>query len=365
MPKQVKTVPRYLSTGDLDAVVEGIRALTDPYQRAACLIARWVGPRRSEILRLELDCLDTYPDGHPRLRISAGKTYTERIVPLHPEAADTLRACIEQTRARRQRPLVDEVTGKPTSYVFQLRGRLFSHYFLFDSALQQACEHAGLVDAGGGKTVTSHRFRHTVGTQLAEEGARIQTIMAILGHTSPAMSLFYARITDTAVLRDYQAALQPGAHLAGPAAEAIRNNDLSGQAVQWLTSNYYKTALELGHCLRLPEEGPCECDLFLTCSKFLTTAEYAPRLQQRYCLEQRLAEDATQRDWPREAERHTATARRIADLLTELGQPVAIEVNEPAAVSAGRPDSVARAASDSLFKPASRPHGAIQGVDAG
>jgi integrase len=318
MPKQVEAVPRYLSGPQLDAVVEGIRALTDPYQRAASLIARWVGPRRSEIRRLELDCLDTYPDGHPRLRIPAGKTYTERIVPLHPEAADALRLCIEQTRARRQRPLVDAVTGKPTSYVFQLRGRLFSDYFLFDSALHQACQHAGLLDTTGAKTVTTHRFRHTVGTQLAEEGARLQTIMAILGHTSPAMSLFYARITDTTVLRDYQAALQPGAHLAGPAAEAIRNNELSEQAVQWLASNYYKTALELGHCLRLPEEGPCECDLFLTCSKFLTTAEYAPRLRERLALEQRLAEDAAQRGWGREVERHTATASRVAALLEEL-----------------------------------------------
>jgi hypothetical protein len=267
-------------------MVEGIRALTDPYQRAASLIARWVGPRRNEIRRLELDCLDAYPDGHPRLRIPAGKTYTERMVPLHPEAADALRVCIERTRVRRQRPLIDAVTAKPTSSVFQLRGRLFSDYFLFDSALHQACEHAGRLDATGAKTVTTHRFRHTMGTQLAEEGTRLQTIMAILGHTSPAMSLFYARITDTAVLRDYQAALRPGAHLAGPAAEAIRNNELSEQAVQWLASNYYKTALELGHCLRIPEEGPCECDLFLTCSKFLTTVEYAPRLRERLCLEQ-------------------------------------------------------------------------------
>lgn len=88
--------------------------------------------------------------------------------------------------------------------------------------------------------------------------------------------------------------------------------------MQWLTSNYYKTALELGHCLRLPEEGPCECNLFLTCSKFLTTAEYAPRLRERLALEQRLADDATQRGWPREVERHNATASRIAVLLNKL-----------------------------------------------
>lgn len=301
--------------------MDGIRTLEDPYQRAANLVARWAGPRRSEIQRLELDCLDTYPEGHPRLRIPAGKTYTERSVPLHPEAANALRECIEATRARNQHPLVDEVTRKPAYYVFQLRGKLMSTYRLFDAALQSACEHAGLLRPDGSRAVTSHRFRHTVGTQLAEEGARLQTIMAILGHRSSDMSLFYARITDTTVLKDYQAALHPGAQIAGPAADAIRNNQLSAKTVDWLASNYYKTALELGHCLRLPEEGPCECDLYLTCSKFLTTARYAPRLRDRLCLERQLIRDAAAQGWPREVERHTAIARRITDLLTELGEP--------------------------------------------
>jgi integrase-like protein/uncharacterized protein DUF6292 len=191
---------------------------------------------------------------------------------------------------------------------------------LFDTALKTACEHAGLVDEHGTALITSHRFRHTVGTQLAEEGARLQTIMSVLGHRSSTMSrLIYARITDTTVLRDYKNALTPGAHIAGPAAEALRNNELPQRSLDWLTSNYYKTALELGHCLRLPEEGPCECDLFLTCSKFLTTTDYAPRLKERLFLERKLAHDALQHGWSREAERHGATANRINQLLDELG----------------------------------------------
>jgi hypothetical protein len=41
--------------------------------------------------------------------------------------------------------------------------------------------------------------------------------------------------------------------------------------VDWLNSNFFKTELELGHCLRLPQEGLCECDLYLNCAKFVTT----------------------------------------------------------------------------------------------
>ena len=66
-------------------------SLPCPYQRAALLVARWSGARRGEICRLAVDCLDVYPDGTARLRIPAGKTLKERVVPLHEEAAEALR----------------------------------------------------------------------------------------------------------------------------------------------------------------------------------------------------------------------------------------------------------------------------------
>jgi len=82
-----------------------------------------------------------------------------------------------------------------------------------------------------------------------------------------------------------------------------------------------KTELELGHCLRLPREGPCECDLSLTCAKFVTTPQYAPRLRERLCLERQLADDAQERGWPREVERHHRTSTRLQALFEELGEP--------------------------------------------
>ena len=173
----------------------------------------------------------------------------------------------------------------------------------------------------GRGTVSAHRFRHTVGTQLAERGAKLHTIMKVLGHTSVNMALVYAQISDQEVLRDYQAVLAPGATIAGPAAAELRNGTLPDTAVDWLKTNFFKTELELGRCLRTPAEGPCECDLYLTCAKFVTTPEYAPRLQARREVEHTLALDAAARGWVREVERHRCTADRIEKLLTDLGQP--------------------------------------------
>jgi hypothetical protein len=100
--------------------------------------------------------------------------------------------------------------------------------------------------------------------------------MKVLGHYSVSMALIYAQISDQEVLRDYKSVLAPGAVIAGPAALDLKSGVLPDDAVHWLKTNFFKTELELGHCLRLPAEGPCECDLYLTCAKFVTTADFAP-----------------------------------------------------------------------------------------
>jgi integrase len=319
-PRNPQTIPRYLPQNELDALMSAVEGLTDPLQRTALLLLRWSGARRDEIRRLTCDCLDTYAGGHPRLRIPVGKGHAERLIPLHPDAAAALQEAIDHAKTTNATPRHDPTTGRFESYVFIRKGRLLSSATLFDDAFEKACTAAGLVDAKGTRTVSAHRLRHTLGTQLAENGARIQTIMTILGHKSAAMSMIYSRISDPEVRRQYEAALTAGNRMAGPAAEALMNGKLDDQALHWLQTNFLKTELELGHCLRLPAEGPCECELMLSCPKFLTTSEYVPRLRARLDREEDLIADAQLRGWPREVERHEATQRHIKKLLSELDE---------------------------------------------
>jgi integrase len=227
---------------------------------------RWTGARRDEIRRLTLDCLDAYPDGHPRLRIPVGKSHCERLIPLHPQAANALQEIIDLARCQNAIARHDPTVGRSVNYVFVRHGRLLSVQVLFDMALRDACTTAGFLDQRGAPTVRAHRFRHTVGTQLAEEGARIQTIMAILGHQSPAMSLLYSRLSDPEVRRQYEARSN-GTRIAGPAAETLLTGSSRHRSGPLAPTNFFKTELELRHCLRLPAEGPCECDLVLTCPR--------------------------------------------------------------------------------------------------
>lgn len=319
-PRLPDRVPRYIPEEQLPALMDAIRSLECPYRRAALLVARWSGARRDEIRRLEADCLDSYPDGTPRLRIPAGKTHEERTVPLNEEAAAALREL--QALGREGRGLLDPRTGKLTRHLFMRYGKMLSASYLFETSLQEVCARAGIGDADGTDAVTAHRFRHTVGMQMAERDAKLDTIKKLLGHKSSDMTMTYAQISDREVLKDYQKVLGPGATIAGPLAQTLRGGELPTSDVEWIKANFYETELELGYCLRLPQEGPCQCELYFGCAKFVTTKEYAPRLRKRREREFELIEDAASNGWEREVERHGCTVTRIEQLLSELDEPV-------------------------------------------
>src|SRR5258708_3019936 len=300
----------------------------DHYETLADLPASLVGPLFQNAQLLEraieegLGDDGTFVAINSRVRQSIPYVHIP-LVPLNEEAA---RAIQEVQALRRQlaveRGFPDRLTGIETRYLFVRHGKLLSVEYLFQWALQAACAQVGLVDSKGKATITAHRFRHTVGKQLAEKGAKLHTIMTVLGHASPHMTMVYAQISDPVVRQDYQAVLGPGATIAGPSAEALRAGKLSSADIQWLQDNFFKTELELGRCLRLPQEGPCECELYLTCAKFVTTSAYAPRLRRRRRIEQELVEDAAAHGWQREVERHQCTIRRLEQLLTDLGESI-------------------------------------------
>ena len=68
--------------------------------------------------------------------------------------------------------------------------------------------HVARVLRQSGVDATAHRLRHTYATALAAAGMPVEQIMVRLGHSSPAMSLRYARITVRATDLDDQAGVE-------------------------------------------------------------------------------------------------------------------------------------------------------------
>jgi hypothetical protein len=69
------------------------------------------------------------------------------------------------------------------------------------------------------------------------------------------MALVYIGLTDEDVRQDYQSVLGSDAIIAGPGAERVHSVEFAEAELRWLRENYFQTELELGRCLRLPQEG--------------------------------------------------------------------------------------------------------------
>lgn len=259
IPKIAKTLPRYIPEHELATLMTAVEELPDPYQRAALIVARWSGARRDEIRRLVSDCLDTYPDGHSRLRIPVGKGYTERSIPLHPQAAAALQPLIELARQHAARPRFDPSAGRPVQYLFQVRGKLLSNAFLFEHGLKAVCARSqprrcrGKTDDQRAPVPPHHwhptrRGRRPPANDHGRAGAPHSTHVADLCLSDPTVKQQYQHALDRH--------LGPDVTMAGPAAQALREHRLHPDAVHWLQTNFLKPNSNSATVSACPPKGP-------------------------------------------------------------------------------------------------------------
>jgi integrase len=322
LPKRARDLPRYIPERDLSKLMEAVYALKCPYQKNALILLRWTGARREEIRRLDINALDFYSDGTPKLYIPIGKTHTSRWVPTQEEAASAFRELLEIRKTTGNlKGLPDRKTGKLTDYLFMRKNSIISGPYLFDFSMRAACKEAGLLTEIGKSKYTSHQFRHTIGTQMANRGASLPTIMKMLGHLSPDMTIRYTYIHDETVKKEYQNTIDMGVIIAGGEyADQLKRQDMRQDEIDWIKANFHKTYLMMGHCFHHTREPMCDfADACYFCPKFVTTSDHLPRLIEKYNVELQLIEDAKEREWGKEIDRHTNVAQRVKQIIRDLG----------------------------------------------
>lgn len=323
LPRRPRPLPRFIPEDDLIKLMAAVHALKCPYQRNALILLRWTGARSEEIRRLDINALDYYNDGTPKLFIPIGKTNSSRWIPIHEDAVTAFKALLEiRKTSGNLKGLPDRKTGKITDYLFMKQNYLLSSTTLFQKSMSFACKKAGLLTDQGLHKYTSHQFRHTIGTQMANQGAALATIMKMLGHQSPDMTIRYAHIHDETVKRDYQGAINKEMIIAGGEyAEQIKKESLRKDEIDWIKANFHKTYLLMGHCFHHTRETMCDfADACYFCPKFVTTKSHLPQLKEKHAVELKLIEDAKSRSWEKEVERHTNVAQRVKQIIRDLDE---------------------------------------------
>ncbi|WP_061005096.1 tyrosine-type recombinase/integrase, partial [Mycolicibacterium mucogenicum] len=292
---------------------------TDPTLRAMIATTRWAGCRISELVALPLDCLHHSDAGH-WIEYWMTKTSAWRRFPI----PDTLASVILAQQAR-----VRDTYGPDAIHLFPgarssaaagrtqpwstsgLRHRLsalFREHGITSSTI------TGELISGG----DVHRFRHTVGMTLLNNGWTQQEVRDFLGHQSDTMTSTYARITDDTLARK-----------AREFWENKPENSSEGDAGVERLRARLTAALPNGFCT-LPSTQRCEfrpnpcldCSFHDPGGRVFLGIHIAHRDQL-----QRLAADAAERGDTAAAELNTTMLDKVTKLIGEIDPDAPLETS--------------------------------------
>jgi site-specific recombinase XerD len=182
-----KPLPRALREDQVDRFFDVIKSKRD---WAMFRLMLRCGLRVEEVANLTLGAIDLK---QLRLMVLNGKGSKDRVVYISADAAEGLTAYLKLRRHCRMKKvfLVEKgvYKGKPIS----VRG------------IQKRMEYYA---KKSGVTVSCHRLRHTMATQLLNAEAEVETIQDLLGHNWITTTQRYCKVSNVKVKKDYFKAMR-------------------------------------------------------------------------------------------------------------------------------------------------------------
>jgi integrase/recombinase XerD len=182
LPKRRRTLPRTLSPGEAERLIEAASGTTPRTLRDRALVELLYGAglRVSEAVGLERNGVDL----DEKLVRCMGKGSKERVVPVGREAVEALRRYLS-----RGRPFLDK-RHRPELFLNAQGGALTRAGAFF--ILRRLAETAGLEPG----RVHPHLLRHSFATHLLEGGADLRSVQEMLGHADLATTELYTHVSD-------------------------------------------------------------------------------------------------------------------------------------------------------------------------
>ena len=181
-----KPLPRHLKDDQVRSFFAGIRDLRD---RAMFMLMLRCGLRVQEVAQLTLDAVEY---GRRQIFVSHGKGAKDRVVYMSEDARLALQAYLGR-RSSKARALFLVQKGPLKGSPLSVRGiQKRIEYYARKNHLSVSC----------------HRLRHTMATQLLNADADLTTIQDLLGHSQVTTTQRYCRVANLKVQRDYYKAMK-------------------------------------------------------------------------------------------------------------------------------------------------------------
>jgi len=318
-----KPKPRFIEPVSQEKIRDKLRPTQVALDRAVAILQE-TGMRGNEVLHLNRDCLTQDNQGNWYLTRHNLKINESHTVPI----SEDLRVIIE-LQVKYIKDLEAETKKKcnlDTLFVHYWRSK-FRHYTLrtFIRHISELSDEAQTVGSDGEKlNITSHMFRHTVGTNLINDGVPQIFVQRFLGHKSPAMTAVYAHIHDKTLREAIQNANQKLVDINGDIYETEEVvNSISQQSIvdidaKWLKSNISAQVLPNGICA-LPIKQTCpHANACLTCPSFRTDATFLPILKEQLERTKSTIFEAKKNSMTRQVELNTTVRNGLTNIIEAI-----------------------------------------------
>ncbi len=181
-----KPLPRHLKDDQVRSLFAGIKDLRD---RAMFMLMLRCGLRVQEVAQLTVDAVEY---GRRQIFVSHGKGGKDRVVYMSEDARSALQAYLAR-RCSKSRALFLVQKGPMKGSPLSVRG------------IQKRIEYYARKN---NLSVSCHRLRHTMATQLLNADADLTTIQDLLGHSQVTTTQRYCRVANLKVQRDYYKAMK-------------------------------------------------------------------------------------------------------------------------------------------------------------
>ena len=190
-PRVGKSLPKPISISQVRRLLEQptkLSTLEAKRDRAILELLYASGMRVSELVSLNLGDIDI-DDGSVRC---FGKGHKERLIPIAPRAALTVKEYLQEAR-----PHLSHSDAEQALFLNR-RGDRLTRQGLWQ-ILKGYAKSAGL-----DKEITPHTLRHSFATHMLNGGADLRSVQELLGHANISTTQVYTHLTTEHVRRTYE-----------------------------------------------------------------------------------------------------------------------------------------------------------------
>lgn len=322
-----------LTATDLPAHASNAGEPWYPLERVRAIALLWLfgGLRNDEIVRLRVGAIrwqhdhTATGDGEETrpvclLDVPTNKTGTSFTKPVDRLVGEAIEQW-EQARAP-QPKFVDAKTAETVDFLFAHRGARIGKHYVNRTLIGVLCKKAGVPRSDVRGSITSHRGRATIASQLynAKDPMSLFELQAWLGHRSPESTRHYAQITPTTLTKAYTDAGYFARNLRTIEVLLDRDTITSGGASSGEPFEFYD--LGHGYCSytffeQCPHRMACaRCDFYLPKDSSRAQLLEASQSAQRMLVQIPLTEDEQAA-----VESDQAAVARLIDRLAETPTP--------------------------------------------